>query len=201
MKKRYGQFNPKDYTASFIGIAILFLFAILSCILRLSFLFIIFPVLYAVIWVLSIYIPYRDEFIIDGKVITAISGKNSRKIVVPNDAIFIVSYADTCPPFATRTAIGNQTHILKNKYAVSILRDITKDETLKILHGTNVKKWTTSLIQNVFGEYVCLYSFVCEQNLPYELISNSTSILIIPAELLQNMSINTQNMNVYIDEL
>lgn len=195
---RYGVFNPKDFCLSWFGIVALLIFAIASFILNLSLLFIVFPIIYSLIWLWAIVTPYREQFVICEDSITMFRGKTRSQILLPCELTLIVSCADICPPLAIRTPIGNQTHILKNKCAVSILKKIPLDITLEKLHRVG-SKYTTSTIQTAFDNCCYIYGFVCDQNMLDTLMSNRDCSLIIPESLVSELSFDSHRVNVYID--
>lgn len=197
--RRFGKFRLRDYCISWISIVSLLLFSIASTVLELSFLFVIFPIVYAVILLGVILLPHREQFAINSNSITVFLGKKTQTISLPSELTLVVSYADICPPLAMRTAVGNQTHILKDKFAVSILQKMPVDVALESLHKNRVQKYTTSRIQTVFDDHRYIYSFVCNQSLLDELIANRECLLIIPESLFNVISFDTSIMNVHID--
>lgn len=197
--RRFGKFRLRDYCISWISIVLLLLFSIASTVLELSFLFVIFPIVYAVIWLGIILLPHREQFAINSDSITVFLGKKTQTIRLPSELTLVVSYADICPPLAMRTAVGNQTHILKDKFAVSILQKMPVDVALESLHKNRVQKYTTSRIQTVFDDHRYIYSFVCNQSLLDELIANRECLLIIPESLFNVISFDPSIMNVHID--
>lgn len=196
---KYGKFRPRDYCGSWVGITILLIFVIASIILDLSTLYIVFPTIYAAIWLWIILLPNRERFIINKASITVLQGRKIREIPIPLELTLVVSYADICPPFAVRTVVGNQTHILKDKYAVSILRKMPLDIVLETVHRNFVQKYTTSIIQKRFNEYHYIYSFVCDQFLLDQLLTNRDCFLIIPQSLSEKVDFTTEAENIYID--
>lgn len=196
---RYGKFRFGDYNMSWGAIILLMLFAAASLILDLSFLFFLFPTVFAVVWLWVILVPHREQFVLHGDTIAVYAGKKSRSIALPLELTLVVSYADICPPLAIRTAVGDQTHILKDKYAVSILQDVPLDAALEALHRNYIQRYTTSTIQTVFDDYRFVYSFVCNQSLLDELIANRKCSLIIPESLFERISVDSSIVNVYID--
>ena len=198
--KRFGDFRFCDYCVSWISIVVLLLFSIACLVLKLSFLFAIFPFVYAVIWLVSILIPHREQFAINNDTITTFVGKRRQTICIPSELTLIISYADICPPLAVRTAYGNETHILKDKFAVSILQKMPKEKALEILHQSRVQMYTTSVIRTAFDDYHYIYSFVCNQSLLDELIANRECLLIVPETLSKKISFGSCIDNVYIDQ-
>ena len=197
--KRWGKFKFGDYYTSWIAIAILLLFSTASILLELSLLFVIFPLVYAGIWLGAILVPHREQFTISNDGITVFLGEKVKKVNLPSELTIVVSYADICPPLAIRTAVGNQTHILKDKFAVSILQKMPVEVVLKALHQNHIQKYTTSSIKTVFDDNRYIYSFVCDQYLFDALIANKKCSLIVPELLSKAMSFASKVEDMHID--
>lgn len=196
---RYGTFHPTDYITSWCGIAILLIFAIVSYILNLSLVFVCLPSAYAVIWLWAVAAPNLERFTICGDYITAKKGKKVRKISIPSEVTLLISYVDICPPLTIRTSVGNRTHILKNKYAVTILERMPLELILERLHRNNIRKYTTSIIRTVFDEHQFIYSFVCDEKLLTKALQDRKCLLIIPKTLVDNVRANLSAVDVYVD--
>ena len=196
---RYGKFRVKDYCISWFAIALLLLYAIASVIFNVSLVFSIVSMAYAIVWLCVILSPHREQFTLSNDVITTFHGKKIHKIILPSELVLVVSYVDICPPFAVHTAIGNRTHILKDKYAISILRKMSLDTVLEGVHRGYVQKYTTSSIRNVFDGDRHLYSCVCNETLIKELITGRECLLIIPESLRNEISIDISAVDVFVD--
>lgn len=196
--RRYGNFRLSDYIATWIGIAVLLTFAIAGYILELPIIIVVFPLIYAVITLWAIISPNCECFSIDGSVITARKGKKVQKITIPAELTLVISYADISPPLVKRTAIGNKTHILKDKYAISVLRKMPIESTLVCLHRNHVLKYTTSMIKDIF-EHQFVYSFVCNQTLLDNITQNKECFAIVPESLVDKIPAISQKINIYID--
>lgn len=197
--RRLGKFRFQDYCISWISIALLLLFSIASIALNLSFLFVIFPAMYAVIWLGIILAPHREQFAINSDAITIFLGNKTQTILLPSELTLVVSYADVCPPLTMRTAVGNQTHILKDKFAFSILQAMSVEDALETLHRNRVQTYTTSRIRTVFDDYRYIYSFVGDQSLFDMLIANRKCLLIVPESLSRVIRYESSIENVHID--
>ena len=197
---RYGKFRFQDYWQSWMSIAILLFFAIACFFLRLSFVFVVFPIVYAVIWIWTILSPWRERFIINSDNIISYVGKKEHIIELPSELTLVISYVDICPPFAVRTAIGNRTHILKDRYAVSILHEIPLKIALENLHSNYLKIYTTSTVQRVFRSHQYIYSFACNQSLLSKLIESRQCQFIVPESLYNRVSADLDPTNIYVDE-
>ena len=197
--RRLGKFRFRDYCISWISIALLLLFSVASFVLELPFMLAIFPSVYAIIWIGAILVPHCEQFSISGDSITVFRGGKTEIIPLPAELTLIVSYADVCPPFTMRTAVGNETHILKDKFAVSILQKMPVEVALEGLHRNHIKKYTTSSIRTVFDDYRYIYGFVCDQFLLDALTANRKYLLIVPESLSKAISFQSGIENVYID--
>lgn len=199
--RRLGKFRFSDYILSLISIVLLFFFSVAGILLKQSALLCLFPAICAVIRLVKILIPQCEQFILNHDSITVFLFKRIQTISLPDELTLIVSYADVAPPFAVRTAVGNQTHILKDKYTVSILQKMPKDAALEKLHRNGIKKYTAERIKTVFDASCYIYSFVlCSRELPDVLITDRKCLLIVPESLSDVISFKTDNENVYIDK-
>lgn len=197
--RRYGTFHLSDYRGSWFAIAVYLALAIGNYILsEISIFYIAILIIYAVIRLWSIISPNCERFSIDGSVITARKGKRVEKITIPAEITLVISHADISPPLSVRTPHGNKTHILKDKYAISILSETRIESILKRLHESSVKKYTTSLIELIFG-FQFVYSFVCDEELLVSMMQNRECFIIIPECFVDQIPIIKQASNVYID--
>ena len=197
--RRYGKFRFGDYTASWAVIVVMLLFSIAALVLAQPLWLTALPAAFAAVWLWAILSPQRESFILSRGSITVFRGRKSRTIDLPSDITIVASYADICPPLTARTAVGNRTHILKDKYAVSILQETSLAAALEGLHRNCMKTYSSSWIQTVFEGYRYVYSFVCDQAMLDELTANRRCLLIIPESLADKIAVDTDAANVYID--
>ena len=163
--------------------------------------------IYLLIWPLglllimahSIYEPNSERFMISGDTITIMQGKKEKKVSIPSELTLVISYADVCPPLAKRISYGNQTYILKGRYAISILKKIPLEDALVRLHRNYTRKYTTSTVEACFDECLYVYSFVGNHEILDRLLSNRNCQIIIPETLLNQISIDFHKVNVHID--
>lgn len=196
--RRLGRFRFGDYFFSWFSIVILLLFSVVSLILKLSLLFVVFPLAYAIIWFGTILIPYFEQFSINNNCISVFWGKKTETIHLPEECTIIVSYADVCPPLTVRTSWGNPTHILKGKFAISVLEKVPLEEIIEKLHSNRIQKYTTSTIKTAFPDRF-VYSFVCDQFLFETLTNNKNYFLIIPESLSDVLTFDSHSEKMYID--
>ena len=197
--KRLGKFRFGDYYSSWLSIVTLLLFSTASIMLELPSLFVIFPSLYAIIWLGEILFIHSEQFTINSYSISVFWGGRTKIVHLPVELTLIVSYADVCPPLTIRTAFGKQTHILKDKFAVSILQKMPVEVALETLHQNRIQKYTTSSIKTVFDDHRYIYSFVCDQFLLDALIDSRKCFLIVPESLSKVIAFESSVENVYID--
>ena len=199
MKKRYGKFNFSDYCASHFALLVLLSFSVLGWIIEAPVILLFFPIVFALIWAWTIFSPHREQFVIKDDSITTFIGKKTKTIPLPSGLTLVISCADIAPPLTRRTAIGNTTHILKDKIAVSVLQDMETEYVLNRLHQNHVKTYTQSMIKADFDGYGFIYSFVYYQDAFDKIIEGRKCSIIIPESLKEKVIINSSNVDVYID--
>lgn len=196
---RYGRFRFSDYFSAWIGIVFLLVIGIVGVCLDINIFLCLYAIALAVFMLLSILIPNKECFTISDDIIKIKQGRKKREVTIPIEATLVISYADVCPPLAKRVSFGNQTYMLKGKYAVSILYKMSLEKALECLHQNYAQKYTTSTIEASFDEWSYIYSFVCNQALLDQLLIKGNYQLIIPESLLERVSINQNTASVYVD--
>lgn len=195
--RRYGKFKFCDYISAWFAITFLFVLVVVGFLTDTQFYLSIWPLLLIVIMALSIFSPNNESFLLSGDTIMIMKGKKKQKVSIPPEATLIVSYADVCPTFAKRISYGNQTYILRGRYAISILQKMPMETILEQLHRNYTHKYTNSIVESCFDEYV--YSFVGNQELLDKLVANKKYQIIIPETLLKQISIDINRINLHID--
>ena len=199
MKKRYGKFKFSDYCASYFAVLVLLAFSAFGWILEAPIILVLLSSAFVLIWTWTIYSPHREQFVIKDDSIETFIGKKTKTIPLPSSLTLVISYADIAPPLTRRTAIGNTTHILKDKIAVSVLQDMETEYVLNKLHQNHVKTYTQSMIKADFDGYGFIYSFVYYQEAFNKIIEGRKCSIIIPEPLKEKVIINSSNVDVYID--
>ena len=199
MYRRYGRFRFYDYISSWLAIVFLFVLVVI-CFLTdtLVYLFIL-PLLVLIFMVWSIYEPNGERFSISDDTITITKGRKKQNVSIPSSPTLVISYADICSSFAKRVSYGNQTFMLKGRYAISILQNTPIEITLAQLHSNFTHKYTNTTLEVSFDENQYVYSFVGNQEILDKLIANRNCQIIIPESLLNQISIDLHQVNVYID--
>ena len=199
MYRRYGKFRFFDYTSTWLAIVFLFALLVVSLLTDIQFYLLIFPLVIIIAMAWSIYKPNSERFLISGDTITIMQGRKKQKVSIPFEPTLVVSYADICPSLAKRISYGNQTYMLKGRYAISILQKIPFETALAQLHLNYTRKYTNSTVEERFDESLYVYSFVGNQEMLDKLLANRNCQIIIPETLLNQISIDLHHINVYID--
>lgn len=197
--RRYGKFRFSDYISAWLVIVFLLVLVVVGFLTDTQFYLLIWPLLLLMIMAQSIYKPNNERFMISGDTITIIQGRKEQKISIPSEPTLVVSYADVCPPLAKRISYGNQTYMLKGRYAISILQKIPLETALVRLHQSYTRKYATSTVEACFDECLYVYSFVGNQEILDKLLANRNCQIIISETLLNQISIDLHQINVHID--
>ena len=197
--KRYGKFNFFDYISTWFAIVFMLALAAIGYLVNVSYYLLIIPLLYSMIMLWSIYLSNSERFFISDDTITIIQGRKKQKVSIPSEPILVVSYADVCPPLAMRMSYGNQTYMLKGRYAISILQKMPLETALVRLHQNYTRKYTTSTVKACFDEYLYVYSFVGDQEIVDKLLANRKCQIIIPETLRNQIAIDLHQTNAHID--
>lgn len=198
--KRYGQFRFYDYISAWLVIVFLFVLVVIGFLTGMEYYLLIWPIVLLMNMIWSVYKPNIECFYISNDTIVIMQGRKKKVLSIPSEPTLVISYADVCPPLAKRIGYGNQTYMLKNRCAVSILQKIDLETALEQLHQNYTYKYTNSTVENCFSDDVYVYSFVYDQSILDELISNRNCHIIIPETLLNQISIGPYQPSVHIDK-
>lgn len=148
-----------------------------------------------VLALLNILSPCLECFSIRGNIITTRGLFHSSKKSIPSKSVLIITQADV------HEVIGQQSVLLKGRYAVSILRSTPLDTVLKILHGKYPSQflYTNSTIQRSFDEHIFIYSFVFDEELLACVLKNTECLMVIPESIKKCVVIDNMSVEVYID--
>ena len=199
MYKRYGEFRIGDYKTSWMVLGLMIIFIVACFLLQLPVVYMVVPILYSVALINSIWNPNREYFKLINGIIYVKKGKKEKEIKIPKEISLIISPVDICPPLTVRTAVGNKTHILKGKYAVSVLMRMDMEEIIEKAHIGYIKKYTTSTIRNAFEEYKYVYSFVCDNVLLNQLLRERKANILIPKSIFDKMFLENKDLEIFID--
>lgn len=197
MNKRYGKFRFFDYIESWIAVLFLIVFTVIRF-FNSNFLFALISLGYSIALLLAIIVPNQERYIMCNHQIRVFRGKKEHFISLPSALTVVISYVDICPPLAKKTAVGNTTHVLKDKYAVTLLQKLPPEEVLLRLHSTYVKHYTTSMMIDLFNSRF-IYSFVCDDLLLRNILTNHCCTVIVPDSLMEQVHIDYTCVSVHID--
>ncbi len=195
--RRYGKFKFRNIGILCIPIITLFLISILGFALDAPILPTAVFFLMAIGKTMEILLPYRESFTIEQDHIVINNGKE--RVGFSSPLVIIVSFADLCTSLAKKVSIGNRTYMLKDSYSVSILQDISLQDTLSILHSGNAFKYTNCWIEEIFKNNF-VYSFVFNEAALKKLKVNTDCTVIVPASIIDLIDTNCLGNKIYIDE-
>ena len=190
---RYGKLYWKDYKFTLASIGGFVLLAIVNLALSLPLLYSIFPLAFAIIWTILIVRPHMERFTVCDHFILVRQGKHTHEIPLPPNIIVVFSQADIRDTFSV------QSYLLRNKYAISLLRNNSLEDILQILHANRVKKYTNSSIEAA-STHSLIYSFVYNEYAFTQILKHGVSKVIIPESLVNQIDLSSFGCSVFIDE-
>lgn len=197
--RRYGKFRLKNHVSNccmyllFAGIGIVGITmgdAMISDIL-----FICIPMVDAIVTL----IPYREKFLVNQTSLLLYKGRTTEEKFFPAKMTVVLSYADMCTDLAKRVSLVNQTYMLKGEWAISLLEDVSVNKVIEKLHGKGAWRYTNCWVEELLSSHF-IYSFVCNQSVLEEVLSDKNYTLIIPESLLHKIDIQKIKGEIYIDK-
>lgn len=192
-KRRYGKIRLRNYSLQLMligalwimGVIALFINALVEC--SIFFGIVLLSLLY-------LFYPYFETFQISDNVIVTNKFLFSSKIIIPDKTIVIISKADVIYPLSVQSVL------LKDRYAVSILKDMPLETALNMLHGKYKSQflYTNGTVERRAG-YNFVYSFVLEKELIEKVLNNTICTVIIPESIKDNIVIENSETNIYVD--
>lgn len=196
---RYGKFKVQDYWINWIFVFLFLLFGIIGIMYEVPLIYCAVYIFIAIVKTVCVILPHREKFEINNNTFIIYKGKKIKEIKIPSRFIVIISYADICTDLAKKTSLVNRTYMLKQRYAVSFLKDIPLPEVLDKLHGKFVCKYTNCWIEELMKQNY-LYGFVCEKDNFEEILLAKRCTLILPETLSDQIDTNAFKCDVYIDK-
>ena len=198
--KRYGRVPFLDLLTSWAAIVILLFFAIVGFLLDLPSVLCFFPIIFSICWFFKILIPFLETFSIRGNIISTFFLGKKKTIALPSKPTIIIGYADICPPLSHKTPTGNETHIIRNTYSVSILENVELEFVIEALHRNNVQKYTASMIRTIFWGSTFIYDFFDCGCVINKLLSSRTCYVVIPKSLQDTVNLDSNKHIIFIDQ-
>ena len=194
---RYGKFHFYDYASGLVAIAIYLMLVVVGLSTDIQRYFLLLPILLAGISAWSIYKPHTEYFTLNTSKITAIRGNKSNIMDIPDDALFIIAYADVCPPIEKQIGIL-KSYFLRDRFSVIILNNSSISDLFKKIHSQYAFRYTNSSVE-LFAADAFIYSFVCTQEILNRLPIRETHRIIIPESLMHKVAIG-KNATVIVDK-
>lgn len=185
--KRLGNFRFGDYCGTWVAAAFMLSFSVISILYK-QYFFSFLAAVYAMIRIVKILADGFERFSITQDNIIAYRFGKSNAIPLPEKVVLVFSDTDVCPPLAIRTFYENRTHILKDRYSVTVLKNMPIDCVIERIHRGLIKRYTTSTIQNSIEEYNYIYSFVFTPSMLENLTAGRKCTLLIPEPLYEEIS-------------
>lgn len=200
MYLRYGKVNLKNHFSTLLYVLVAFamgvgalccnLFLEVSINIVLKFCILI-SILILYIFI-SMLLPYTEKFNIENNVFHIKTLTSHYQIELPNKIILLITEA------GVNEATSYQTTVIKNQYAISILRDMPLSIILELLHEKHRPHYgySNTIFENGY-EYsrYFIYSFVLNQELLDKILNCADCLVIIPEsnkKVLSDINISAQ---------
>ena len=193
--KRYGKFRISDYWGALFPIIVLCTLGIVGLIFDISIIFCFFYFFFSALLLLSIVIANIESFVIADNRIIAKKLFSTKEIIIPEDAVVIISYADLAPFYSISPY---KKYFFNGRISVSFLQNISFENALNKLHKGFGKMYSNTLIEHIF-EYEFIYSFICEDDFLCNILNNHNYVVILPESLSSHLPKTKMLNNVFID--
>lgn len=197
---RYGGFRLRDNIWTITGITVLWIYVIISRILEVSYAFTLLAAFLATICMWQLIRLHMEQFTLQENAIISYIGKNTRIINLPSELTLIVSCADVHIPLDAPAFFRPVSKVVKGKYSISILQQVQPSYAINMIHNVQVDKNAMSIIRRIFDGYQFIYDFICNQHMLEQLIHNRTCSLIVPKSLMDEVNIDSMDVNLIVDE-
>ena len=199
--RRYGKFRIKDFKHIGTIMLIYALFAAAGTLFKISLELVLIPLIGVLALLLyAAYLAFEKIALYENKiVIKNLLGK--RELILPNELVMILSYADMSAPFTTHYAYGDSSiSVLPGKYAITLLSNMPIETVVSQLHDGNlISRHTATSVKLSFKRSDFIYSFVCDQHALNTLLDKK-GVIVVPESLLNIFDIKGRSMSVYVDE-
>lgn len=190
---RYGIPSVKDCFSSLFLNSLLFIFGILSFLFSnfyygIAYFFVGIGTLIYIFW------PYCERFYIENNRIIIRKFKKELQIDIPHTPTVVISEADV------HELLGHQSFDLHNKYAITILDNLSLDDALGLLFSRIAShyRYTNSTIELQLADHF-VYSFAIDKENIKKILEQIDCRVIIPQSLVVSNNLSDLRPNVYID--
>lgn len=190
---RYGIPRVKDCFLSLLLNSLLFIFGILSF-LFFNFYYGITFLLVGIGTLIYICLPFFERFRIENNKIIIQKFKKESQIDIPHTPTVVISEADV------HEILGHQSFYLHNKYAITILDNLSLDDALGLLFSRIAShyRYTNSTIELQLADHF-VYSFAIDKENIKQILEQIDCRVIIPQSLVVSNNLSDLRPNVYID--
>lgn len=190
---RYGIPSVKDCFLSLLLISLLFVLGTLSFLFSNFYYGIIFFAV-GIGTLIYIFWPYFERFLIENNRIIIRKFKKESQIDIPHTPTVVISEADV------HELLGHQSFYLHNKYAITILDNLSVDDTLGLLFSRFAShyRYTNSTIERQLTDHF-VYSFAIDKGNIKQILERINCSVIIPQSLVVSNDLSDLRSNVYID--
>ena len=196
---RFGKITLLNYLKMTLFPFVISILIIVCCVVAESPFWFALPFLcISVFHVASVLHRTREQFLITDEEIIVYNERKKRIIPLPKQMVVIVSYAEIISSLESNSIYIDKTFVLKNRFAITILQSITKDETIELLKKSLIKEHTTRTLENVFYGYRYVYSFVFDDFLLDKLIANKNAEILVSQSLFDKVKISRDGVNVCV---
>lgn len=202
---RYGKLRVRDFCLIWFACAFLFLLGCAAIVLDImgflpsnTFFIGVFLIVFALGFFFSVLRRLKEQFSIDNGVLLILRYGKKMEQNLPPHLTVIISYADFLPPLATRSVESlymKQSISLDGQYAITLIEGSWGQEIFPLLRQY---RYSSSHIEEVFQDHY-IYSFVCNQELFDNLISQKECNVIIPSSLANRLTVNNFVSHIFID--
>jgi len=183
----------QNFGADLIGLTCLLCMSVAGLFLRIGALRCILCGIVCVCCLLSIFLPHSERFTIQRNSIRTYRLGYASEIEMPRSCTLILSDAGLGVPFSI------QSYRLKDRYAISILRDISQERILQILHANRAQNYTNATIERDFPAYF-VYSCVYDRDILARLLEQGAARIIVPAKLADRFDLSMSKCEILADQ-
>lgn len=197
--RRYGQIRLKDHVSNCCVDLLLAVIGIVGITIGNAEISGAFFIGISIVDVICTLIPYREKFSVNQTSLMVYKSRTIKEIILPVKMTVVLSYADMCTDLAKRVTLVNQTYMLKGEWSISLLEDVSVNKVIERLHGKGAWRYTNCWVEELLKSHF-IYSFVCNQSVLEEVLSDKNYTLIIPETLLHKIDIQKIKGEIYIDK-
>ena len=196
---RYGKIKLKNHLSNCFFDLFFLLFGMIGIVNEISIICGIIFVSIAMFDMIHTLLPYKEKFLVNQDTIFVYKNRKIKSLKIPSKVIVVISYADMCTDLAKRVTLYNSTYMLKDDFAISLLKDISVEKVVKRLPDNRAWRYTNCWVEHLLNQNF-VYSFVCNQSMLEEVLQNKNYSLILPETLLHKIDTKKLKGDIFIDK-